>query len=143
MAKLKRYPLDWSQVDVAVFRSGGKGGQHQNKVSTGVRVVHRETGVRAEARDSRSQSDNKQAAFARLQEKLDRMLQERHAEVQRAAYAAKPAAGFGTPCVRVVRIVGNQQHVTDPRTGQAHPNVQAYLDGDLDRFLAAQLRARE
>lgn len=48
-----------------VFRAGGKGGQAQNKKSTGVRVIHRPSGAVGEARDSRSQHQNKKSAFLR------------------------------------------------------------------------------
>ncbi|MGD2072936.1 MAG: peptide chain release factor-like protein [Candidatus Thorarchaeota archaeon] len=48
------------------FRSGGKGGQHQNKRESGVRITHIETGISAESRESRSQHQNKKIAFQRL-----------------------------------------------------------------------------
>jgi len=54
--------------EVQVFRSGGKGGQNQNKVNSGVRLIHRASGARGEARDSRDQLHNKRAAFLRLLE---------------------------------------------------------------------------
>jgi protein subunit release factor A len=51
------------------FRSGGKGGQHQNKVESGVRITHIESGISAESRSDRSQHRNKQIAFRRLCDK--------------------------------------------------------------------------
>lgn len=51
---------------VQVFRAGGSGGQNQNKVNSGVRVVHEPSGARGEARDSRDQKRNKLAAFKRM-----------------------------------------------------------------------------
>jgi len=48
------------------FKSGGKGGQHQNKVESGVRITHIETGISAESRSSRSQHQNKKVAFKSL-----------------------------------------------------------------------------
>lgn len=51
---------------VQTFRSGGKGGQHQNKKDTGVRIIHKASGARGEARDSRSQRQNKNNALNRL-----------------------------------------------------------------------------
>jgi protein subunit release factor A len=51
---------------VDTFRSGGKGGQHQNKRDTGVRITHKATGISAESRDERSQARNKKIAFLRL-----------------------------------------------------------------------------
>lgn len=52
--------------DVTHFRAGGPGGQHQNKRDTGTRVVHVPSGARGEARDERSQRQNKKAAFLRM-----------------------------------------------------------------------------
>jgi len=59
--------LDDCRVDT--FRSGGKGGQNQNKVSSGVRIVHELSGAVGEARDSRDQLHNKRSAFKRMVEK--------------------------------------------------------------------------
>jgi protein subunit release factor B len=52
--------------EVQTFRSGGKGGQHQNKTESGVRLIHHASGARGEARDSRDQHQNKRNAFVRL-----------------------------------------------------------------------------
>lgn len=60
------FTVNLSDCDVQTFRSGGKGGQHQNKTETGVRVVHRESGARGESREHRSQLQNKKAAFRRM-----------------------------------------------------------------------------
>ena len=58
-----RKDCDWQ-----TFRSGGKGGQNQNKVESGVRCIHRASGARGEARDSRDQFRNKRTAFVRMLE---------------------------------------------------------------------------
>lgn len=52
--------------EVQTFRAGGKGGQNQNKRDSGVRVIHPPSGARGEARDERSQAQNKKAAFTRM-----------------------------------------------------------------------------
>lgn len=52
--------------DVQTFRAGGNGGQNQNKRETGVRIIHRASGARGEARDERSQLQNKRLAFRRM-----------------------------------------------------------------------------
>lgn len=52
--------------EVQTFRAGGKGGQNQNKRDTGVRVIHSPSGARGEARDERSQLQNKRTAFRRM-----------------------------------------------------------------------------
>ena len=51
---------------IDTFRSGGKGGQHQNKTNSGVRITHIKTGISAESREERSQARNKKIAFHRL-----------------------------------------------------------------------------
>lgn len=61
-----------SQCRVDTFRAGGKGGQHQNRTESGVRLVHLPTGVTATARNERSQHRNRQIALARLRRKLER-----------------------------------------------------------------------
>ncbi|MBU8921734.1 MAG: hypothetical protein KOO63_07940 [Bacteroidales bacterium] len=55
---------------IDTFRAGGKGGQHQNKTDSGVRITHTETGLSAECREHRSQKQNKTAAFLKLVDKL-------------------------------------------------------------------------
>lgn len=52
--------------EVQTFRSGGKGGQNQNKRDTGVRIIHHPSGARGESREERSQLQNKKAAFRRM-----------------------------------------------------------------------------
>lgn len=52
--------------DVQTFRSGGPGGQHQNKTETGVRIIHRASGARGESRQERSQLQNKKLAWTRM-----------------------------------------------------------------------------
>lgn len=56
------------QFEIQTFAAGGPGGQHQNTSNTGVRIIHRASGARGEARDTRSQHQNKQAALRRLVE---------------------------------------------------------------------------
>ena len=60
-----------AQCRVETFRSGGKGGQHQNTTDSGVRLVHLPTGVRTESRTDRSQHRNKAIALERLRGKLE------------------------------------------------------------------------
>lgn len=60
-----------AECDVQTFRAGGKGGQHQNTTDSGVRLVHRPTGVRAESRTERSQLQNRRRALASLRRKLE------------------------------------------------------------------------
>lgn len=60
------FSLTKKDFEIKTFKSGGKGGQHQNKTDSGVRIVHKETGFAAESRDGKSQYQNKKIAFQRL-----------------------------------------------------------------------------
>ena len=64
----KVFSVTVHDCDVQTFRSGGKGGQNQNKRETGVRVIHRPSGAVGESREERSQLINKQRAFRRMAE---------------------------------------------------------------------------
>jgi peptide chain release factor 1 len=66
MTKELLFSITAKDCEFQTFRAGGKGGQHQNKTETGVRCIHRASGAVGEARDSRSQLDNKRTAFARM-----------------------------------------------------------------------------
>ena len=60
------FSVTLADCEVQTFRSGGKGGQNQNKRDTGVRIIHHPSGARGESREERSQLQNKRAAFARM-----------------------------------------------------------------------------
>jgi hypothetical protein len=64
--KEKLFTIDRKDFRVDTFRAGGKGGQHQNKTSSGVRITHIPSGISAESRESRHQHENKTMAFLRL-----------------------------------------------------------------------------
>jgi len=66
MPKQLLFSLTKKDFRFDTFRSGGKGGQNQNKRDTGVRITHLETGISAESREERSQLQNKKKAFQRL-----------------------------------------------------------------------------
>lgn len=86
-----RYPTDRESLerdcDMEFFIAGGPGGQHRNKVETGVRLTHRPSGIVVTATERRSQAANRDAAFARLAEKLLAMQRPRKKRV-----ATKPSA---------------------------------------------------
>ncbi len=60
------FSLTRKDFTVQTFKSGGPGGQHQNKTDSGVRIIHKESGARGESREERSQARNKKIAFRRL-----------------------------------------------------------------------------
>lgn len=68
MPKELLFSVTKKDFEIQTFRSGGKGGQHQNKTDSGVRIIHEASGARGESREQRSQPQNKKIAFMRLVE---------------------------------------------------------------------------
>lgn len=60
------FSITKKDFDIQTFRSGGKGGQHQNTTDSGVRIIHRESGAVGESRSEKSQAQNRKIAFRRL-----------------------------------------------------------------------------
>jgi len=77
--------LSKKDFEIQTFKSGGKGGQHQNTTDSGVRIIHRESGARGESRNHRSQFQNKKEALKRLTEsvKFKLWINRRVYEIQR------------------------------------------------------------
>jgi protein subunit release factor B len=73
----EKYPYDRASLerdcDIAFFIAGGPGGQHRNKVETGVRLIHRPSGITVAATERRSQAANREMAFARMAQRLQRL----------------------------------------------------------------------
>ena len=95
---IERYPTDRASLerdsDMEFFIASGPGGQHRNKVETGVRLVHRPTGITVTATERRSQHANLEAAYERLAARLE--------DLQRVAKPRKPTRP--TPASRVRRL---------------------------------------
>jgi peptide chain release factor 2 len=123
-----------------VFRSGGPGGQHQNKTESGVRYTHLPTGVAAESRSERSQHKNDANALAMLKAKLIRLEEEKREADFAKKYDEKGEISFGSQIRSYV--LQPYQLVKDLRTAYEVGNPRAVLDGDLDGFIEAYLRMR-
>ena len=122
------------------FRSGGPGGQHQNKTESGVRYTHLPTGIAAESRSERSQHKNDANALAQLKAKLIRMEEEKREADFAKKYDEKGEISFGSQIRSYV--LQPYQLVEDLRTSHEVGNPRAVLDGGLDGFIEAYLRMK-
>jgi len=124
---------------IDVYRASGKGGQHVNRTESAVRLTHLETGLVVACQNERSQHKNKALALKILKSRLyEKRLDEKRAEMERF-YGAKNEMGWGNQIRSYV--FQPYQMVKDLRTGVDTGNIQAVMDGDLDRFIHAWLRA--
>ena len=132
--------INESDIRMEVFRASGAGGQHVNKTSSAVRLIHEPTGLVASSQEERSQLQNREKAMNRLKAMIAARIEEEH-QAERDRIAGKPAqVGWGSQIRSYV--MQPYQMVKDLRTDVESGNVTAVLDGDLDEFMEAYLRWR-
>ncbi len=120
------------------FRSGGPGGQHQNKTESGVRYTHIPTGVAAESRSERSQVKNSANAMALLKAKLYKLEEQKRTAAFEKVYDEKGEVAWGNQIRNYV--LQPYTLAKDVRTGHETSQVFIVLDGELDPFMEAYLR---
>lgn len=124
---------------IDTYRASGKGGQHVNKTDSAVRLTHLPTGVVVACQNERSQHKNKATAMKVLKSRIyEKMLDEKRATMEKF-YGDKGEIGWGNQIRSYV--FQPYQMVKDLRTGYETGNVQAVMDGELDGFIHAWLRA--
>ena len=127
-------------IEVDTFRATGKGGQHINKTDSAVRMRHKPTGIVVTCQNERSQIQNREVALRVLKSRLyELQIEEREREAARLK-GAHVEADFGNQ-IRTVTI-HPYNLVKDHRTGAEQGDTAGYLNGELDRFIQANLTAR-
>lgn len=130
--------LDEKDLEYDFARSSGKGGQNVNKRETSVRVTHVPTGVVVKVENERSQAQNKEKALGMLRAKLYTMLEASHKKELDELKGAKVAIEWGSQIRSYV--LHPYQMVKDHRTGVETSQVEKVLDGDLQKFIEAELK---
>lgn len=125
-------------IRIDTYRSSGAGGQHINKTSSAIRITHLPTGIVVQCQNERSQHHNKDKAMQMLKSKLQLLKEQEQADKVSDIRGEVKEIGFGNQ----IRSYVMQPYtmVKDHRTNVENSNVQAVMDGDIDRFINAYLK---
>ncbi|WP_201509663.1 peptide chain release factor 2 [Psychrobacter alimentarius] len=132
--------IDINPADLRIdtYRSSGAGGQHVNTTDSAVRITHEPSGVVVTCQNERSQHGNKATAMKMLRAKLYELEMQKRMEKQQAVEDNKSDVGWGS---QIRSYVLDDSRIKDLRTGVETFNTGAVLDGDLDQFIEASLKA--
>ena len=124
-------------VEMQVYRSSGAGGQHINKTSSAVRLIHKPTGIVTACQTQRSQFQNRDYAMEMLKAKLVQLKLQQHAEKISDLKGVQLKIEWGSQIRSYVFMP--YQLVKDNRTDYETGNIQSVMDGELDGFINAYL----
>ncbi|HCR86603.1 MULTISPECIES: peptide chain release factor 2 [Psychrobacter] len=132
--------IDINPADLRIdtYRSSGAGGQHVNTTDSAVRITHEPSGVVVTCQNERSQHGNRATAMKMLRAKLYELEMQKRMESQQAVEDNKSDVGWGS---QIRSYVLDDSRIKDLRTGVETFNTGAVLDGDLDQFIVASLKA--
>ncbi|AGJ61234.1 Peptide chain release factor 2 [Candidatus Moranella endobia PCVAL] len=127
-----------AHLRIDVYRASGAGGQHVNRTESAVRITHLPTNIVTQCQSDRSQHKNKDQAMKQLKSKLYEFeLQKKNAEKQ-TLEDTKSNISWGS---QIRSYVLDDSRIKDLRTGIETRNIQSVLDGNLDQFIEASLKA--
>ena len=131
--------LNPADVEMQVFRASGAGGQHVNKTSSAVRLIHRPTGMVVECQQERSQFQNRDKAMRLLASRLYEAEQEKVEGAYTAQRRSQVGTGMRNERIRTYNFP--QGRVTDHRIGLTLYKIDTIMDGDLNEVIDALVTA--
>ena len=126
-------------IEMQVYRASGAGGQHVNKTSSAVRLIHKPTGVVVSSQQERSQVQNRENCMKMLRSKLMELKAQQHAEKISDIKGVQMKIEWGSQIRSYVFMPYTL--AKDTRTGYENGNISAVMDGDIDGFINAYLTA--
>ena len=126
-------------IEMQVYRSSGAGGQHINKTSSAVRLIHKPTGIVVACQEERSQFQNREKCMLMLSSKLYQMEQERIESAYSGERRSQVGSGMRNEKIRTYNFP--QSRVTDHRIGLTLYKIDSIMNGDLDEIIDALVSA--
>lgn len=127
-----------ADLRIDTYRASGAGGQHVNRTDSAVRITHIPSGVVVQSQSDRSQHKNRDQAMKQLRAKLYELECRKRAEEKQSQESLKRDIGWGS---QIRSYVLDDARIKDLRTGVETGNIQAVLNGQLNLFLIASLKA--
>jgi peptide chain release factor 1 len=127
--------IDWNEVRIDIFHSGGAGGQNVNKVATAVRMTHEPSGIVVQCQDERSQAKNRAKAEVVLRARLYDMERAKRDESEASLRRSQVGSGERSEKIRTYNYP--QGRVTDHRIKLTAHNLDEVLGGELEQFSEA------
>ncbi|TCK05628.1 peptide chain release factor 2 [Marinobacterium mangrovicola] len=127
-----------ADLRVDVYRASGAGGQHVNRTESAVRITHEPSGIVVQSQSARSQHQNRDTCMKQLRAKLYEMEMLKRREAAQEVEDTKADIGWGS---QIRSYVLDDQRIKDLRTNVQTSNCDRVLDGDLDQFIEASLKA--
>ena len=124
-----------ADIEMQVYRSSGAGGQHINKTSSAVRLIHKPTGLVAACQEERSQGQNREKCMRMLASKLYEIEQEKRDSEVTGMRRSQVGTGMRNERIRTYNFP--QGRVTDHRVNLTLYRIDSIMDGDLDEIINA------